>query len=381
VRRSLALVLLVPVALVSVPVRAAPIGQGATATAPAHRLHPPERSFTLVAAGDFLAEDVVNRAAAAMAPHGVRVDYEPLLRPVEPLVRKADLAICHMETPISTPGAAIGYIGRGPYGTALIAAASESALDLRRAGFDRCSTASNHANDLGAAGIASTLAAFDAAGISHSGTARSASEAGVSRLLVNGIRVAHLAYARNSNTGFPRDAWRLNRATDASQVVRDVARARASGAEVVVVSVHVYVEMQPGPTADDRSLITRITAGAGPDLVVVHGPHVVQPVERLNGKVVFWSVGNFISGMGVAGRGTYADPRTLDGLLATARFTQRSNGTWATTASPVLLCNVPATRVVYPGISWLRRTDLSPALRASLQACRARASAVVRALT
>ena len=274
----------------------------------------------------------------------------------------------------------MGFVGHSPNGLALIAAASESAGDLRRVGFDRCSTASNHANDLGLTGIASTLAALDAAGISHSGTARTATEASVSTLLVNGIRVTHLAYARNSNTGFPQDPWRLNRAVDATQVVRDVARARAMGAEVVVVSVHVYVEMQRGPTADDRALITRITAGAGPDLVIIHGPHVVQPVERVNGKVVFWSVGNFISGMGVSGRGKYTDPRTLDGLLATARFTQRSDGTWATTASPVLLCNVTATRMVYPGISWLRRTDLSPALRASLQACRARASAVVRDL-
>ena len=380
VRRSLALALLAPAALLSVPVRAASIDPGAAATAPAHRVSAPTRTFTLAAVGDFLSEDVVNRRAAVVAPAGARVDYEPLLRPVEPLIQKADLAICHMETPIGAPGTVMGFVGHSPNGLALIAAASESAGDLRRVGFDRCSTASNHANDLGLTGIASTLAALDAAGISHSGTARTATEASVSTLLVNGIRVTHLAYARNSNTGFPQDPWRLNRAVDATQVVRDVARARAMGAEVVVVSVHVYVEMQRGPTADDRALITRITAGAGPDLVIIHGPHVVQPVERVNGKVVFWSVGNFISGMGVSGRGKYTDPRTLDGLLAMARFTQRSDGTWATTASPVLLCNVTATRMVYPGISWLRRTDLSPALRASLQACRARASAVVRDL-
>ena len=379
-RRSWAITLLGGALALSATAHAGSIDTGASADGPAHRVQPPVRSFSLAAVGDFLAEDVVNHRAAAVAPAGVRVDYEPLLRPVEPLVQRADLAICHMETPIGVAGAAMGYLGRSANGTALIAAAHETPGDLRRVGFDRCSTASNHAYDLGAGGIRSTLDALDAAHVTHSGTARTASESTVTTFVVQGIRVAHLAYARNSNTGFPRDLWRLNRAVDATQVVHDIARARALGAEVVVVSVHVYVEMQRGPTADDRALITRITA-AGPDLVIVHGPHVVQPVERVNGRVVFWSVGNFISGMGVPGRGRYTDLRTLDGLMASARFTQRGDGTWATSAAPVLVCTSPTSRVVYPAISWLRRTDVSATLRTQLQACVARASSVVRGLT
>jgi poly-gamma-glutamate synthesis protein (capsule biosynthesis protein) len=331
--------------------------------------------------GDFLSENLVNPLAAAAAPPGVRYDYEPLLRPVEDLVQRADLAICHMETPIGRPGTTVGWIGRSAYGTSLLAAAPEAAKDLRRVGFDRCSTASNHPNDLGLAGIDSTLAALDAAGLGHRGTARTQGEAAVTTFEVNGVRVAHLAYARNSNTGFPRDAWRLSHvAGDPAPMQRDIARARALGAEVVIVSLHVYVEMQKGPTADDRAMVTAISGAKGADLVVVHGPHVVQPVERVRGTLVFWSVGNFISAMGVPGRDRYTDPRTLDGLLATVRFTQRSDGSWSTRPWTVLLCNTAGDRLVYPAISWLRRTDLSPTLRAQLQACVARSSAVVQQL-
>jgi len=349
----------------------------ATPSVAAVRLNPPLRTFTVAAVGDFLSEPSVNNAAAGYAEPGVRFDYEPLLRPIESLLQSADLAICHMETPIGLPGAVVGFAGRSSYGSSLIAAAAELPADLVRVGFDRCSTASNHSYDLGIDGIRTTLEAFDAVGISHTGTARSPSEAAPKVMDVNGAKVAHVAFARNSNTGFPAEWWRLRRAVTAANVVDDVAAARAAGAEVVIVSVHVYVEMQSGPTADDRSLVEQITAQAHPDLIVIHGPHVVQPVERVNGTLVYWSLGNFISGMGVSGRNKYSDLRTLDGLMATVRFSEQADGSWITEPWTVLLCNVLGSRLVYPGVGTLADPMIPASLRTQLEACVARSSAVV----
>jgi len=42
--------------------------------------------------------------------------------------------------------------------------------------------------------------------------------------------------------------------------------------------IHVGTEMQTDPTATDRDVATRLTAVADADLVIHHGPHVVQPV-------------------------------------------------------------------------------------------------------
>jgi poly-gamma-glutamate synthesis protein (capsule biosynthesis protein) len=355
----------------------APITSPADAGAPAVRIDPPHRTFTVAAVGDFLSENPVNFAAANFAPAGVRYDYEPLLRPLEPIIQSADLAICHMETPVGAPGAVVGLAGKSSYGPNLIAAAAELPGDLRRVGFDRCSTASNHSNDLGLDGIRTTLEAFDAVGISHTGTARTPAEAAPKLIDVNGVRVAHVAFARNSNTGFPADWWPVRQAVTASNAINDVAAARAAGAEVVIVSVHVFVEMQSAPTADDRAIVEQIIAGSHPDLIIIHGPHVVQPVERVNGTLVFWSLGNFISGMGVYGRGKYSDLRTLDGLLATVRFTERDDGSWATEPWTVLLCNALGSRVVYPGISALADPTISASLRSQMEACVARSSAVV----
>lgn len=358
------------------------IGSGpGGATAPALRLQPPKRTFTVAAVGDFLSEGLVNNQAAAAAPPGVRFDYEPLLRPVEPIIAAADLAICHMETPIGAPGAQVGFAGKNAYGTNNIAAAAELPGDLARVGFDRCSTASNHANDLGADGVRTTLEALDGAGLSHTGTARSAQEAAPRVIDVAGVRVGHVSFARNSNTGFPPEWWRVRQGVSAGNVIDDVAALRADGAEVVIVSLHVYVEMQNAPTAEDRAVVRDIVAGAHPDLIVIHGPHVVQPVERVDGTLVFWSLGNFISGMGVPNRGKYSDPRTLDGLLATVRFTEQADGSWRTEPWTVLLCNVVGSRIVYPGLSTLADPAIAPALRVQLDACAGRASSVVADLT
>ena len=110
----------------------------------------------------------------------MRFDFGPMFSETREVIEGADLAICHMETPIGRPGGGYGFAGRSPFGGNLLLAPNEIAGGLRNVGFDRCSTASNHANDLGPAGIDSTIAALNAVGITTTGTARSEDESAVS---------------------------------------------------------------------------------------------------------------------------------------------------------------------------------------------------------
>jgi hypothetical protein len=122
----------------------------------------PVRTFSLAAGGDVLPESPVLAAAAhAAAAQGGRYDFGPQLAPLQPILRNVDLAICHMEIPIGTPGERPGLYGRSPNGGGQLLAPNELAGALAAAGFDRCSTASNHSWDLGPAGIDSTLAALE----------------------------------------------------------------------------------------------------------------------------------------------------------------------------------------------------------------------------
>ena len=352
------------------------VRRGATPTAPAQRLAPPLRTLTVVATGDILTEDVVNRSAARFASGGARYDFAPLFAPLAPIVEWADLAICHMELPIGAPGAQVGVVGTSPYGGHLIAAPYEIAAGIRSAGYDRCTTASNHSNDLGTAGFDTTLNALDQAGLSHAGTARTAAELVEHPFIVNGIKVGHLSYTRSSNTGPPRDKWRLNYLPSTTKVVGDLNALRAEGAEVTILSVHIPMEMLKSPTADDRQFITAITAATDVDVVIIHGPHTVQPVEYVNGTLVYWSVGNMVSGMGVPGRGRYSDVRTLDGLLAAVRIAEQPNHTWTAEPWTIALCTELSRRFVYPAITALD-TVTDPTIRQQLNSCITRTGGVV----
>jgi hypothetical protein len=357
------------------------VNDPATGVATAQRVQPPMRSFSIVAAGDLLTEGVVNSNAsrhATAAGLGERFDYRPIFQPIADIVSAADLAICHMEIPIGRPAARYGVMGKSPFGGNLLLAPYELADDLRATGFDRCTTASNHSYDLGIDGIATTLEALTAARISATGTARTPLEQRPGNLTVNGVQVANLSYAVSSNTGFPADAWRVNRGVDVNVLAADVRAVRAAGAEVVIVSLHLKQEMLKAPTAADRDFVSRLTAAVPIDLVVQHGPHVVQPVERVNGAVVYWSVGNLLSGMGLPGRGKYSDVRALDGLLATVRFTERAAGGWDADVATVLVCNERTTRTIYSATRVLADPSASADLRTQADACLRRSAASVR---
>ncbi|NNE75117.1 MAG: hypothetical protein HKN26_15730, partial [Acidimicrobiales bacterium] len=111
-------------------------------------------SFTLVAGGDVLVHESV--AASAATDDGF--DFGPQLAVIAPTVRAADVAICHLEVPISATNDDLAYYPafRVP---------SQLAPALAGAGFDSCSVASNHSLDAGEAGVASTLDQLDRAGV------------------------------------------------------------------------------------------------------------------------------------------------------------------------------------------------------------------------
>jgi Bacterial capsule synthesis protein PGA_cap len=351
-------------------VRAAPAP--VTAAAPPTTLAPVgRRTLSVLMTGDILAETPVLVAGrVAGRASGQRYDFSAVFAPITPLVRSFDLAICHIEQPIGAPGEAPGAKGRSPFGGNRLLAPFELAAAVAAAGFDRCSTASNHSYDLGDAGIDSTIDALAHAGLSWSGTARRPEEAAPATFEWHGVRIAHLAYTRYSNAGAARDSWRFNLASEPSRIATDVAAVRGAGAELVIVSIHLIGEMTEQPIAGNRTFADAVTASADIDALVQHGPHVVQGFDVLNGTPVWWSVGNLLTGMARPGQaGRYADPRSRDGLGAVMNFHEDGPGNWRLDTSSVVLCDERSSRTIYAGVAAAHDPTLSPALRSQLQGC------------
>jgi poly-gamma-glutamate synthesis protein (capsule biosynthesis protein) len=330
-----------------------------------------QRTLSVLMTGDILAETPVLVAGRkAGKASGQRYDFSAVFAPITPLVRSFDLAICHMEQPIGRPSELPGAKGRSRFGGNRLLAPYELAAAVESAGFDRCSTASNHSYDLGDAGVDSTIDALQRAGLSWSGTARQPGEAAPTTFEWHGVRIAHLAYTRYSNAGAARDTWRDNLTSDPARIAAEVTAVRNAGAELVIVSIHLIGEMTKQPIAANRAFAAAVTASADIDALVQHGPHVVQGFEVLNGTPVWWSVGNLLTGMARPGEtGRYADPRSRDGLGAVMRFHEDGPGNWRLDTSSLVLCDERSSRTIYAGVSASQDPTLPPALRKQLQGC------------
>ncbi|MER6674141.1 CapA family protein [Streptomyces sp. NPDC000983] len=305
------------------------------------------RGFTLVASGDVLPHtSIIDRAR--FDADGTGYDFRPMFAGAAPVVGRADLALCHMETVYGANGDYTGYPAfKSP---------PEIAAALAATGYDGCSTASNHSLDDGAAGIQRTLDALDRAGVRHAGSARTEEEARTVTVLRAGeARVAHLAYTYDTN-GYPLPAgqpWAVN-LIDENRILADARAARRAGADVVVVSVHWGTEWQDTP--DDRQVtlarsLTAARTGGRPDIDLILGTHahVPQAYEKVNGTWVVYGMGDQIAGQMSNHTGT-PDPRGNQSTIGRFTFAPPAGpgGRWEVTRAEFLpqLFDIDAGRVV-----------------------------------
>jgi poly-gamma-glutamate capsule biosynthesis protein CapA/YwtB (metallophosphatase superfamily) len=258
--------------------------------------------ITVAASGDFLIHSPVWERARALG-HARRYRFGPLFRKIGPTIAKADLALCHVETPFSY-GPPRGY----PSFRTPVALAQA----IKRTGWDACSTASNHTLDDGQRGVNTTLGVLRRAGLAHAGSYRTRQAARhITILQAKGIKVAFLAYTAVTNGQHVPHPWSVNMA-GAPRIVNDARRARKAGAQAVIVNLHWGTEFQAAPSSQQRRLAERLTKAQAITAIVGQHVHVVQPIRWMHGKPVVFGEGNLISNQTAA-----CCPRgTQDGLIA-----------------------------------------------------------------
>jgi poly-gamma-glutamate capsule biosynthesis protein CapA/YwtB (metallophosphatase superfamily) len=271
--------------------------------------------FTLVATGDVLIHPALTEQAEQDGS-GQR-DYRQIFAGVKPAISGADLALCHLEVPLA-PAA-------GPFkGYPEFNAPPEVATALKDAGYDGCSTASNHTLDMGETGVARTLDTLDSAGIKHTGSARDAAEARKPLIYeVAGAKVGHVSYTFGFNgKQLPAGKPWLSNTLKADDVIASAKAAKAAGAEVVVASLHWGTEFVHEPTAAQKRDAQKLLNDPAVDLIIGHHAHVVQPFEKINKKWVAYGLGNHIA--------KHSEPKGVseEGALARFHFTRTSSG-WA----------------------------------------------------
>lgn len=246
--------------------------------------------------GDILPHSPLWRRAARNHEPDPGFDFRPMLAGLRPLHADVDLAVCHLETPIAPVGE---ELSTNPF----YGVPAEVVDAIAAAGFDRCSTASNHAADRGTAGVDRTVDVLEANGIAQSGMARRPAEIEPQVFDVDGVTVSHLSYTFSYNgLSFPEgEDWR-SAVIDPERIIADATAARALGADVVIASMHWGAEGVHTPTGWQREIAAEITAEGLIDLVVGHHAHVLQPIELVNDTWVLYGLGNILSNLPTSDR-------------------------------------------------------------------------------
>lgn len=199
---------------------------------------------------------------------------------------EADFSIANLECPVATGGVAVEKV--------YTFRASPSTLPRLREHFDAVSVANNHSGDYGLSAFLETLTRLDAAGIGYFGGGRNSTAAHTPLLLKKrGVTIALLGYDDFQPRSFEATPEQAGVAwAEEEQMVLDVTRARAAGADVILPFLHWGWENEPAACARQRDLAHALI-DAGASAVIGAHPHVTQGAEMYRGKPIVYSLGNF----------------------------------------------------------------------------------------
>ena len=272
------------------------------------------QTITISVSGDLLVHHSLYEYALK-AGGGKRYDFYSQLAPIKPLL-KADINICHLETPL-TSGEPSSY--------PVFSTPDSLARTIKSVGWDGCSLASNHSLDQGELGVYHTINSMQKAGLITSGTRLKQPERGELDTAIgwyeiySDIQVAHLSYSFSTNGIKPKYTWLVNSPISTKAIIKDARKAKRYGADIVIVSIHAGTEYSITPNSQQLKIAQALTENSFIDAVVGHHSHVVQDAVIINGKPVIYGLGNLWSGQGL-----WSDRATSQfGALVTLKFSRK----------------------------------------------------------
>jgi poly-gamma-glutamate capsule biosynthesis protein CapA/YwtB (metallophosphatase superfamily) len=274
--------------LTAIVVRAATVAAVATgflaaaAVASGHPHRPrPKQPVTLEWVGDMALSTERGLPPAGLAR---------ALAPLRKQLRNADITAGNLEGTLSTGGAS--KCGGGDTSTCFAFQAPPSyARQYRSLGFDIVNQANNHALDYGSSGQQQTQVALHEAGLAYTG-----SPGHITYLRAHHTRVAFVGFAPYS--------WASNLLNIAG--AKRLVRRAKKHARLVVVFIHAGAEGANqthtphgsefflGENRGDPRAFAHAVVDAGASIVLGSGPHVIRGVERYRGRMIAYSLGNFV---------------------------------------------------------------------------------------
>ena len=164
---------------------------------------------------------------------------------------------------------------------------------LKQNGFNVVNLANNHAWDFGPEGIGNTLETLQGAGIKAAGGTI------LAFFEIRGKRIALAGFSYKAS----KYSYSILEIPQAAEIVRHL----KANHDLVIVSFHGGAEGRLAQHVADRNEVflgenrgnvvrfARSVVEAGADLVLGHGPHVLRAMEVYQGKLIAYSLGNFLT--------------------------------------------------------------------------------------
>ncbi|WP_124041272.1 CapA family protein [Clostridium perfringens] len=269
------------------------------------------RKVNISAVGDIILHD--EQIWSAYNEENKAYDFMNNFKYVKNFIEKSDIAYGTIEGTYA--GEEIGYSGYPNYN------GPDSMIDaLKDTGFDIINVATDHSLDKGLEGVSKTGEKID----------KDMTSIGNKKYIikkVKGIEIGFTSYTYESKEGelngnkIPEDinlnTFSYNKLDKGLEEMKAlVEEMKNEGAEFIVFGMHWGIEYNTEPSKYQVKIAEALNE-YGVDLILGSNPHVVQPIEEIEGKdghntLVAYSLGNFISNQRLE---TMGDRRTADGVI------------------------------------------------------------------
>lgn len=169
----------------------------------------------------------------------------------------------------------------------------DTATELAKVGFNTISLASYHANDRGVQGITNAINFLNENKISYSGISLNEEDRLKNSIIEkNGIKVALLGYTMGSTIA-TNNTYSVSIYSE-EQVKKDYDSIKDQ-ADIIMVAID-YSNNRSLEVTEQEKTIANYLANLGVDIVIGNTGYSVQPIEKINNTLVFYSLGNMLSG-------------------------------------------------------------------------------------
>lgn len=248
-----------------------------------------KKRVRVIATGDMIPHDAINQEAKQADGS---YEYSQMYGDMKKYFDNSDIRFCNQA--VLGGGTEFGISGYPKFNSP-----TEFARDMAELGCNVINTGSNHVNDFSQNVISASVSAWDGLpGVKAvAGANRSPEEMNKVRYFeIKGIKFAFVSYTTYTNEPSP-NGYSVTMYSD-SLAKQQLAEARQN-ADIVIASLRWGTEYSANVNASQKSLAPKL-ANYGADIILGHGPHVLEPVEKIkldDGReaIVWYSLGNFLN--------------------------------------------------------------------------------------